>query len=97
MIMEVVARVRVLPGREADYERIFAERRRRVLATEPDTLEYTLFRNKSDPSAFIVIERFATEAAYHAHRAASVGHEAMLACHDGPPIIDYLDPVPDCV
>ena len=92
--MGVIARVRIHKGREADWERIFAERRERVLATEPGTLIYDLLRSKDDPSRYIAVERFDSEEAYRAHREGSQGHEEMLACIDGDPEIDYLDLVP---
>lgn len=92
----VIARVRIHKGREKDWERIFAERRRRVLATEPGTLVYDLLRSKDDPSVYIAVERFTSEQAYLDHRAGSVGHEEMLACIEGDPDIDYLDLVDGC-
>jgi len=95
-MLGIIARVRIHKGREADWERIFAERRKRVLAIEPDTLIYDLLRSKADPSVYIAVERFTSEEAYFAHRAGSQGHEAMLACIDGDPEIDYMDLVEDC-
>ncbi|ABQ70589.1 putative quinol monooxygenase [Rhizorhabdus wittichii] len=96
MMMGVIARVRIHGDRQADWERIFAERRERVLATEPGTLAYDLLRSQDDPLVYMAVERFTDRDAYLAHRAGSVGHEAMLACMDGDPDITYLDPVPGC-
>ncbi len=92
----VIAKVRIYEGREADWERIFAARRERVLATEPGTLIYDLLRSKADPSIYFAVERFVSEDAYHAHRAGSQGHEEMLACIEGAPEIEYLDLVDGC-
>lgn len=92
----VIAKVRIFEGREADWERIFADRRRHVLATEPGTIVYDLLRSKADASVYFAVERFVSEEAYHAHREGSQGHEEMLACIEGDPEIEYLDLVDGC-
>ncbi len=95
-MVTVVATVRLIAGKEAEFEAVFTERRARVLATEPDTLTYDLHRSQDDKSVYVVIESYPTKAAHEAHLAASVGHEKMIACFAERPTMVYLDAVPGC-
>jgi quinol monooxygenase YgiN len=96
MMVTVLATVRLIEGKEAEFEAVFAERRVRVLATEPDTLTYDLFRSQEDKSLYTVIESYPSKAAHEAHMKASVGHEKMMVCFAERPTMIYLDAVPGC-
>ncbi len=62
----VVAFIEVEPGREAVLE----EAARACIALtrqEPGCLDYTLHRDRADPSRFVFVENWETEAALEAH------------------------------
>jgi quinol monooxygenase YgiN len=92
-MIAVLARVRIQTGREREFEVIFAERRARVLATEPDAMQYDLYRSPGESGSFVIIERFPSQQSYRAHLAASRDFERMMACFDGPPVVEMYDAV----
>ncbi len=89
-MLAVIATIRIRPGLEPQFIDIFAARRRRVLREEPETLEYTLYRSASEPVEFTVVERFPSMDGHRAHLANSTDHEPMMACFDGPPVVQFV-------
>lgn len=62
-----IARLKVKPGRQADFERL--EREFSRLATEEaGTLRYEVLRHHTSPDAYLVYARFADAAAFRAHQ-----------------------------
>jgi quinol monooxygenase YgiN len=62
-----VARLKVKPGRQADFERL--EREFSSLAAEhAGTLRYEVLRHCTDPDAYLVYARFTDEASFRAHQ-----------------------------
>jgi quinol monooxygenase YgiN len=61
-----IARFRFHPGEVEEYKRLTAKAMEIVEATEPDTLEYSIFFNE-DESEAVVIERFASSEALLEH------------------------------
>jgi quinol monooxygenase YgiN len=92
MIRELAV-IPIQSGREAEFEAIFTARRIRVLAEEPDTLRYDLFRSETQPGLYFVQESFATPEAREFHLRNSTDHLPMMACFGGEPIVHRLNPV----
>ena len=92
MIREI-ALIPILPGREAEFEEVFAKRRARVLAEEPETHVYDLFRSSEQESLYVVQEYIASDEAKQFHLKNSTDHAPMMACFNGPFTVHRLDPV----
>jgi quinol monooxygenase YgiN len=91
----VIATIRVLPGKEAEFEGVFAELAPAVRANEPGNSYYKLFRT-AETSVYKVLECYDDEAAIAAHRASdhfrSLGAK-LGPCLAGAPEIESLPAV----
>lgn len=91
----VIATLRVQPGKEEEFEGIFAELSSAVRANEPGNSFYKLFRT-GETSVYKVLECYDDEAAVAAHRASDHfrGLGAKLGpCLAGAPEIESLSAV----
>ena len=92
----VVATLVVQDGKQADFEAVFTDLRQQVKANEPGCEMYDFYKSKSDPTTYVVMERYKDEAALTAHgnsdhfKAAGAKLGALLG---GAPSIEYLNPV----
>ena len=77
----VVATLRVQPGKEAEFEGVFAELAAAVRADEPGNSFYKLFRT-NETGVYKVLECYDDEAAVAAHRASD--HFRTLGAKLGP-------------
>lgn len=66
----VIATLRVQPGKEADFEAVFAELAAAVNADEPGNSYYRLFRT-DETGTYKVLECYDDAAAVEAHRAST--------------------------
>jgi quinol monooxygenase YgiN len=66
----VIARVKIVAGKGAEFEAAFAEQAKAVRANEPANKLYQLVRSREDPDAYVVMELYDDDAALEAHRAA---------------------------
>jgi quinol monooxygenase YgiN len=66
-MMTVIARLKVRPGKEAEFERAAREMVAHVKASEPGTVTYVLHRSTADPTVFAFYEVYADAAAFTAH------------------------------
>ena len=57
--MTVIAKLKVRPGKEAEFERAAREMVAHVKAAEPGTLTYVLHRSAADPTVFAFYEVYA--------------------------------------
>ncbi|MDO9128080.1 MAG: putative quinol monooxygenase [Hydrogenophaga sp.] len=95
-VIGVVATLKVQPGKEAEFEKVFGELRSKVKANEKGCLQYDFFKSKSEPSTFVVMEQYASQADLDAHgkteyfRAAGPALGAVLG---GAPTLLFLDKV----
>lgn len=91
----VVAILRVLPGKEAEFEGVFAELAPAVRANEAGNSYYKLFRT-NETGVYKVLECYDDAAAVEAHRASdhfrSIGAK-LGPCLAGAPEIEKLDAV----
>ena len=84
-MMTFIARMKVKPGKEQEFERIALEMTEKVRALEPDTLAYEFFRLPETERGYAVFESFANEAAEESHR--NTPHFLEMA----PGLIDCID------
>jgi quinol monooxygenase YgiN len=63
----VIAKVKVQPGKEAEFERAAREMIAHVRANEPGTLTYVLHRSTADPTLFAFYEIYRDGDAFAAH------------------------------
>ena len=91
----VIATIRVLPGKEAEFEGVFAELAPAVHANEAGNSYYKLFRT-SETGVYKVLECYDDEAAVEAHRASdhfrTIGAR-LGPCLAGAPEIERLSAV----
>ena len=66
-MVAVTALLRAKKGSEAALERILRELSESVREQEPDCLLYRAARSQHDPQLYVVLERYADEAALAAH------------------------------
>ena len=95
-VIGVVATLKVQPGKEAEFEKIFAALRDKVKSNEKGCRQYDFFKSKSDASTYVVMEQYASQADLDAHgkteyfRAAGPSLGAVLG---GAPTLLFLDKV----
>ena len=91
----IIATIRVLPGKESEFEGVFAELAPAVHANEAGNSYYKLFRT-SETGVYKVLECYDDEAAVDAHRASdhfrSIGAK-LGPCLAGAPEIEKLGAV----
>ena len=63
----VVGRLRAKPGKEDELATMMDELSRLATEHEPGMIQHAIFRSRSDPGAFTVVEVFADQAAFEAH------------------------------
>ena len=63
----VVGRLRAKPGKEDELAAMMAELSQLAKQHEPGMIQHAIFRSRSDPGAFTVVEVFADQAAFEAH------------------------------
>lgn len=93
MTIGIVATLKVKPGKESEFEGVFLDLQASVKKNEPGALQYEVFRSKQ-PSTYIVMEQYKSEADLAAHRAtphmAAAGPK-LGAVLDGRPQIEILE------
>ncbi|MGA9720897.1 MAG: putative quinol monooxygenase [Candidatus Binatus sp.] len=67
MPITVIAKLKVQPGKEAEFEAACKEMIATVRTSEPGTLAYILHKNLKDPTEFIYYEVYQDAAALEAH------------------------------
>ncbi len=92
-MLGVVATLKVKRGAEETFKGIFQELQGYVRANEPGCLQYDLFRAQKDPAVFVVMEQYASEAAFKAHTEASYLQDAgkrFFPLLDEQPKLEFL-------
>lgn len=96
MTQGIVAKIKVQPGKEAEFEAVFKDLRSQVKANEPGCLLYDVFKSKSEEATYVIMEQYKDEEALKAHgqsehfKAAGPKLGAVLG---GAPELTYLDKV----
>jgi autoinducer 2-degrading protein len=93
-MMTFIARMKIKPGKEQEFERIALQMTEKVRALEPATLAYEFFRLPETERGYAVFESFESEEAEEAHRNTPHFLEmapALIDCIDGTYIREFLD------
>ena len=96
MTIGVVATLIVAPGKNADFEAVFAALAAQVKANEPGCLSYALTKSRTDPQTYKVLELYADQDALTHHGGTDYFKAAgpkLGPCLGGAPTIEYLDGV----
>ena len=75
-MITIIARLKILPGSEAEGEQALTEMTAAVEASEPGALAYLMHRSQRDPADITVFEVYADGEAFSAHGQTS--HMAAL-------------------
>ena len=67
MSISLIAKLKVQPGKEAEFEAAAKEMIATVRTAEPGTLAYILHKNSKDPTEFIYYELYQDQAAFDHH------------------------------
>jgi len=67
MSIALLAKLKVQPGKDAEFEAAAKEMIATVKTAEPGTLAYILHKNSKDPTEFIYYEVYQDQAAFDAH------------------------------
>jgi quinol monooxygenase YgiN len=67
MPITVIAKLKVQPGKEAEFEAAAKQMIATVKESEPATLTYILHKNTKDPTEFVYYEVYQDQAAFDAH------------------------------
>jgi quinol monooxygenase YgiN len=96
MTIGIVATLKVKPGKEAEFEAVFTDLQGHVKANEPGCLLYQVFKSRSQPSTYVVMEQYKSQADLDGHRGtphmAAAGPK-LGAVLDGRPTIELMDKV----
>ncbi|WP_174299538.1 putative quinol monooxygenase [Caulobacter sp. S45] len=90
----VIAVLKAKEGREAEFERTFAEMTAKVKANEPGNQMYQLTRSRTEPRTYKVLEMYADQAAFDAHGSSDHYKEGGRALRDlveSRPEVELLD------
>jgi quinol monooxygenase YgiN len=79
-----IAKLKVKPGREADFEQLQRELSELTHAQEPDTLVYDVIRHRAEPDVYVVYARFKDEASFQHHQTTPF-HDRLV-----PPILETV-------
>jgi quinol monooxygenase YgiN len=70
-MLTMVAKLKVQPGKEAEFERAGREMVAFVKSHEPETVTYVFHRAAKDPRTFLFFERYTGKPALDAHQQSS--------------------------
>jgi quinol monooxygenase YgiN len=96
MTIGVIATIKVLEGKNSEFEAAFATLTEQVLANEEGTLFYALNRSKTDGQVYKVLEQYRSEADVKAHGQTDyfkAANKVMAACVAAAPEIEMLEGV----
>ena len=67
MPITVIAKLKVQPGKDADFEAAARQMIATVKESEPGTLTYVLHKNTKDPTEFVYYEVYQDQASFDSH------------------------------
>jgi quinol monooxygenase YgiN len=92
----VIATLTVQPGKQAEFEAVFARLAAQVRADEPGNIFYQLCRSRENDQIYKVLEHYRDQAALDAHRA-SAHYRApgplLAGVLAGAPTVELLDAI----
>jgi len=92
----IIATLTVQPGKQAEFEAVFAELAARVRADEPGNIFYQLCRSRESDETYKVLEQYRDQAAVDAHRNSAHYRSAgplLGAVLAGAPVVELLDAI----
>jgi quinol monooxygenase YgiN len=92
----VIATLSVRPGKQAEFEAVFARLAAQVRADEPGNIFYQLCRSRESDQTYKVLEQYRDQAALDAHRASAHFRAAgplLTGVLAGAPVVELLDAV----
>jgi len=94
MAIGIVARLKIQPGKNEEFEAIFAELETAVSENEPGNNFYALHKSRTDENTYIVLEQYVDQTALDAH--SQTDHFKTLGakmggCMAGRPEIEIMD------
>jgi quinol monooxygenase YgiN len=95
-MIAVVATMRVVDGKNADFETVFGGLSAKVKANEPGCLVYQLTKSRKDANTYKVLEIYKDQAALDHHAGTDyfkAGFGEMRSLLDGRADIELLDAV----
>ena len=94
MAIGVVATLPIQPGKNAEFEAIFAELEAAVKANEPGCNFYSLHKSRADENSYVVLEQYVDQDALDEHGKTdyfkAIGAK-MGGCMAGRPNIEIMD------
>ena len=96
MTIGVIATIKVLDGKNEEFEAAFAQLTEQVLANEEGTLFYALNRSKSDPQVYKVLEQYRSQEDLQLHGQTEyfkAANQVMASCVAAAQEIEVLDGV----
>lgn len=96
MAIGVIAKLKIKPGVNQDFEDAFIAYQETVKGTEAGNLFFSLHRSRTDDCAYTVMEQYVDETALEEHMSADYYKaipETFGEFMAGPPDIEYLDSV----
>src|SRR3569623_1554039 len=92
----VIATLMIQPGKQAEFEAIFAELAAGVRTNEPGNIFYQLCRSRENVLTYKVLEQYRAQASLAAHRASAHYRAAgplLAALLAGAPVVELLDAI----
>jgi quinol monooxygenase YgiN len=77
-MLSVIAHVKIDPEKQATFTSMFRELRQEIVAKEPNTLMYELFRSRSEENMFYIIEKYRDDNAFNFHCEAGHTQDFLL-------------------
>lgn len=92
----VIATLTIQPGKQAEFETVFARLAASVRADEPGNIFYQLCRSRESELTYKVLEQYRDQAALDAHRASAHFRAAgplLAGVLAGAPVVELLDAI----
>lgn len=92
----VIATLTLQPGKQAEFEAVFANLAAQVRADEPGNIFYVLCRSRESDLTYKVLEQYRDQAALDAHRASPHYRAAgplLAGILAGAPVVEIFDAV----
>ncbi len=69
----IIATLKIVPGKEKDFEQLFKELRASTLKNEPGVLMYDFYKSRTEPNTYVVMEQYKSQADLDSHGTAEHG------------------------
>ncbi|MDB5708933.1 MAG: antibiotic biosynthesis monooxygenase [Sphingomonas bacterium] len=92
----VIATLTIQPGKQAEFEVVFARLAAQVRSDEPGNIFYLLCRSRENDQTYKVLEQYRDQAALDAHRASAHYRAAgplLAGVLAGAPTVELLDAI----